>query len=159
MTKSWACELLELWALAAGVRAGVAHASEIKPKRAIAGRTPVRWPKGERGCRKKSKSGLNLLFVFLVFVFGKFVPILGLFLFFFVIVIGDGIDFDGMDLDHFHFGFALGAGQNFAFLDFVFVNVNFSGAFRTPDHGDNLLEDRVRVRLRRKTPRELGRAC
>ncbi len=56
-----------------------------------------------------------------------------------------------MDLHDFHFGFALVAGQNFAFLDFVFVNVNFCCAFRTPDHGENLLGDRVRVRLWRKS--------
>jgi hypothetical protein len=46
-----------------------------------------------------------------------------------------------VNLHDFHFGFALGAGQNFAFLDFVFININFSGAFRTTDHGENLLAD------------------
>jgi len=100
----------------------------------------VRWPKGGRGCRKKSKSGSNLFFfVFLFVIVRKFLSILRLFLFFFVIVIRDGIDFDGMDLHDFHFGFALGTGQDFAFLDFVFVNVNFCSAFRTPNHGENLL--------------------
>jgi hypothetical protein len=79
-------------------------------------------------------------FVFEVIVFRKVVSVLGLFLFFFVvIVVGDGVDLDGMNLNNFHFGFALGAGQDFAFLDFVLVNVNFSGAFRAPDHGGNLL--------------------
>jgi hypothetical protein len=110
------------------------------PARAIVKRTKVRWPKEERGCRKKSKSESNLFFfVFLFVIVLKIVPILGLFLFFFIIVIRDGIDFDGMDLHNFHFGFALGAGQDFSLLDFVFVNVNFCGAFRTPDHGENLL--------------------
>jgi hypothetical protein len=102
----------------------------------------LRWPEEEGGCQKESKSGSNLFFfVFLVVIVSKIVPILRLFLFFFVIVFGDGIDFDGMDLNDFHFGFALGAGQDFAFLDFVFINVNFCGAFRTPDHGENLLGD------------------
>jgi hypothetical protein len=99
---------------------------------------------GERGCRKESKNGLNVFFfVFFLFVIIlKIVPILGLFVFFlFVIVFGNGIDLDGMDLYDFHFGFALGAGQNFAFLDLIFINVNFSGAFRAPDHGENLLGD------------------
>jgi|HubBroStandDraft_6_1064221.scaffolds.fasta_scaffold209422_2 8-oxo-dGTP diphosphatase len=50
-----------------------------------------------------------------------------------------------MDLHDFHFGFALGTGQDFAFLDFVFVNVNFCGAFRAPDHGENLLGNPSRV--------------
>lgn len=109
----------------------------------------MRWPKGERGCRKKSKSGSNLFFfVFLIFIVRKFVPVLRLFLFFFVIVFGDGIDLDGMNLHDFHFGFALGAGQYFAFLDFVFVNVNFCGAFRAPDHGENLLGTRTRPLLK-----------
>jgi 8-oxo-dGTP diphosphatase len=119
----------------------------------IVKRTEVRRPEGERRCRKKSKSGSNLFFfVFFLFVIVlKIVPILRLFLFFlFVLVIGDGIDLDGMNLHDFHFGFALEAGQDFAFLDFVFVKVNFSCAFRTPDHGGNLLGDRVRARLRRK---------
>ena len=88
----------------------------------------------------KSKNLSNLFFfVFLFVIVRKAVPILRLFLFFFVIVIRDGIDLDGMDLHDFHFGFALGAGQDFAFLDFIFVNVNFGGAFRTTDHGENLL--------------------
>src|ERR1019366_7079897 len=131
MRKTWACEPLDLWAAPAGAKIDAALASQTKPTRAIVKRTKVRWPKGERGRRKKSKSGSNLLF-FVVFFF------------LFVIVIGDGIDFDGMDLHDFHFGFALGTGQDFAFLDFVFVNVNFSSAFRAPYYGENLLGNRVR---------------
>lgn len=112
-------------------------------------RTNVGWLKEKRGCWEAPKKGLNVFFLFLVFLVLEFVPILGLFLFFFVIVFGDGIDLDGVSLDNFHFGFALGAGQDLAFLDFVFVNVNFSGAFRAPDHGENLLADQVRDRRRR----------
>src|ERR1019366_3864676 len=151
MRKTWACEPLDLWAAPAGAKIDAALASQTKPTRAIVKRTKVRWPKGERGRRKKSKSGSNLFFFVFFFVIVRYiVPILGLFLFLvvffflFVIVIGDGIDFDGMDLHDFHFGFALGTGQDFAFLDFVFVNVNFSSAFRAPYHGENLLGNRVR---------------
>ena len=140
MTKTRACESLEFCAPAASSKATPAPTSPARATRAIVRRTKVRWPKDERGCRKKSKSGSNLFFfVFLIVIVPKIVPILRFFLFFFVIVIGDGIDFDGVDLHNFHFGFALGAGQDFAFLDLIFVNVNFCGAFRTPDHGENLL--------------------
>src|ERR1700692_1432173 len=99
MTKTRACESLEFRASPDGSKANTAPASQAKPTTAIVKRTSVRWPKEERGCRKKSKSGSNLFFfVFLFVIVLKIVPILGLFLFFFVIVIGDGIDFDGMDL-------------------------------------------------------------
>ncbi len=111
--------------------ANAAPASKARPPRAIVKRIYVRWPMGERGCRKDSKNESNLFFfVFFLFVIIlKIVPILGLFFFFlFVIVFGNGVDLDGMDLYDFHFGFALGAGQDFAFLDLIFVNVNFSGS-------------------------------
>jgi len=153
MTKTRGREPLVVWALTAGSKPNTVPASQTMPTKAIVMCTEVRRSKGERRFRKKSKSGSNLFFfVFLFVIVLKVVPILGLFLFFlFVLVIGDGIDLDGMNLHDFHFGFALEAGQDFAFLDFVFVNVNFSCAFRTPDHGGNLLGDRVRGRLWRKT--------
>jgi hypothetical protein len=109
---------------------------------AIVRRIRTGWLKEVEGCRKKPKNGSNLFFfVFLIVIVREIVPILRLFLFFIVIVIviGYGIDLDGMNLYDFHFGFALGAGQNLAFLDFIFVHVNFGGAFRTTDHGENLL--------------------
>jgi 8-oxo-dGTP diphosphatase len=154
ITNSWACELPETCIALAG---SSAQAAQSKPIKAIVRRTVIRWRKGEQGCWEKGTSGSNLFFfVFLFVIVPKFVPVLGLFLFFQIVVVGDGIDLDGMNLHDFHFRFALGAGQDFAFLDFVFIHVNFCGAFRTPDHGDNLLGDRLRVfRRRREKPAEI----
>jgi len=92
------------------------------------------------------RNGLNVLFVFflVVVILIKFVPILRLlFLFILIVVFRDGIDLHGMDLNDFHLGFALGTRQDFAFFHFIFVDVNFSSAFRTPDHGENLLGERI----------------
>lgn len=99
-------------------------------------------------------SELDFLFVFLVLIVRELVPILGLFLFFLVVILRDRVDLDGVNLDDFHFRFALGAGQDFAFLDFVFVNVNFSGAFRAPDHGTTSL--RIGCESPVANPREFG---
>jgi hypothetical protein len=93
-----------------------------------------------RGCGRIATGLLDVLFFFfLVVIFENVVPILGLLIVFVIVIVRDGIDLDGVNLHDFHLGFALRTGQDFTFLDFVFVNIDFSGAFRTPDHGENLL--------------------
>jgi hypothetical protein len=103
----------------------------------------LRWPKGARNLGKNWRNSSNFLFfVLFLVILGQVVLIVRLLvLIFLVIVFGDDIDLDRMDLYHFHLGFALRTGQDFAFLDFIFVDVDFSSAFRTPDHGENLLEN------------------
>jgi len=88
---------------------------------------------------------LNVLFVvvffFVVVILIKFVPILRLLVLFILIIVGDGVYLDRMDLNDFHLRLTLGTRQDFAFFHFIFVDVNFSSAFRTPDHGENLLQN------------------
>jgi hypothetical protein len=89
---------------------------------------------------------LNVLFVvvffFVVVILIKFVPILRLLvLFILIIIVGDGVYLDRMDLNDFHLRLTLGTRQDFAFFHFIFVDINFSSAFRTPDHGENLLQN------------------
>ncbi len=121
----------------------MATAVQTKTRSAINRGVLLRRPEGGRGCRDHCVYRSNVLFVVrFVLIIVKVVPFVGLLvLFFIIIVVGDDIDLDGMDLNHFHFGFALETGQNFAFLDFIFVDVDFSTAFRTPDHGEILLEN------------------
>ncbi len=100
------------------------------------------WPKCERGCRKSGRDGSDFLFfVFLVVIVNRVVLIVRLLVLIVIVVIRDGVDLDRVNLYDFHFGFALKTGENFAFLDLVFIDINFSGAFRTPDHGEVLLGD------------------
>jgi hypothetical protein len=100
---------------------------------------------GGSGCRRDSRGRLNAFCViFLIFfvVIPQFVPILGLLiLVVLILIVRDGIDLHGMDLDDFHLSFTFGTGQDFAFLYFVFIDVDFSCAFRTSDHVENLLEN------------------
>jgi hypothetical protein len=91
-----------------------------------------------RGCGRRTRAGLNFFFLFVI-LFEKVIRIVRLLVFVIIVIVRDDIDLDGVNLHNFHFGFALGTGQDFAFLDFVFVNIDFGGAFRTPDHGENLL--------------------
>jgi len=102
----------------------------------------LRWPKEGKGYPKNWRNSSNFLFfVLFLVILGQVVLIVRLLvLIFLVIVFGDDIDLDRMDLNHLHLGFALRTGQDFAFLDFIFVDVDFSSAFRTPDHGEILLE-------------------
>jgi len=99
------------------------------------------------GCRRDSRKALDVLFVvffvvFFVVILVELVSILRLLvLFLLILVIQDGVYLDGVDLNDFHLGFALGTGQDFAFFDFIFVDINFSSAFGTADHGENLLEN------------------
>src|SRR5579864_2813859 len=79
-----------------------------------------------------------VLFFFLILV--ELVVILGFFvLLFLIFIVRDGIHLDRVDLHDLHLGFALGTGEDFAFLHLIFVDVNFSCAFGTANHGENLL--------------------
>jgi hypothetical protein len=93
----------------------------------------------------ESEDCLRVLFFrfVVVIILGQLIFIVVGFFLVLIIVIGDSVDFYGMDLDHFHLGFAFHTGEDLAFFYFVFIHVDFSGAFRTPDHGETLLADRT----------------
>ena len=96
------------------------------------------------GCRRDSRNALDVLFfVFFFVILVELVSVFRLLVFFFllVVIIRNGINLDRVNLDDLHLGFALGTGQDFAFFHFIFVDVNFSSAFGTADHGENLLEN------------------
>ncbi len=86
-----------------------------------------------KGCQEKQG---KKLFAFLFLFIQNFLLLGGLFFLFFV---GDDVETNGVDLHHLEFDLALRAAQNLALFDFVFVHVNLGDAFRTPDHGENLL--------------------
>jgi hypothetical protein len=91
-------------------------------------------PGGKRG------ELLGLLFFFLLLIRGTLLPAhFFIFLIVIVFVIGNDVEVNGVDLDHLEFDFALRAAQDLAFFYFVFVDVNFSSALRTANHGEDLL--------------------
>jgi hypothetical protein len=106
----------------------------------------VGWQKGRKGCRGKHlEEACELLFVLFLLTQHFFLRLAELL--FFLFFARDDVELNRVELHDFEFRFALRAAQDFTFLDLVFVNVQLGGAFRTPNHGENLLcEESNRIR-------------